>query len=177
MRIHIFKVLSMAALLLLFTNGVQADWAMRIGSSGTSFYYDTGAPKVYTPPYGPLARTRPDVSIRPDHPWDGYPYRMRPYRLHWPVKREKETVIIREKEVIREVPVIIERPAPEPQKTWVPPVVEEKVIPGHYTHGIRSFVDEDGILNFVDDNTRSVWIPEHTVQVVRQEGYWVTETD
>lgn len=61
---------------------------------------------------------------------------------------------------------------PEQKKVWVPPVYEEKVVPGYYTSGIKEWVDEEGYQNFTDDESKKIWIPKQTIKVVKKEGYW-----
>lgn len=99
--------------------------------------------------------------------WYGYPRLSPGYGRRNP---RKETIIIKEKEVIREAPVIIQ--APEPERIWVPPVYEEKIVPGHYSSGFKEWIDEKGYRNFTDDDSKRIWIPEHTIKTIKQEGYW-----
>lgn len=180
------------AICALFISTAAADeWRFNSNypSGHHSFQYKSGAPKNKThhrkfknfkgrskthhhvKPYPADSR---DPGIWYGYPRDpgiryGYPRKSRRYR-HIPSRSRKETIIIKEKEVIREVPVIIQQP--EPQKVWVPPVYEEKVVPGHYISGIREWVDDEGYQNFTDDDSKKVWIPEQTLKVLKKEGYW-----
>lgn len=167
---------------LLISAANASEWQLNLNhpSGNNSFSYSSDALKYgndkKTHPRPPHVKP-PQVKPPPGKPyppymrdpgfWYGYP-RLGPW--YGPRNSRKETVIIKEREVIREVPVVIQ--PPEPEKVWVPPVYEEKVVPGHYTSGIREWVDEDGYRNFADDDSKSVWIPEHTIRVIVQEGYW-----
>lgn len=164
---------------LLVSTAHADEWRLNLNfpPGHNSFDYTSGASKYnHSRSKSPHRRnfhdTRPNSKPYPPYwhdpgSWYGYP-RLSPW--YGPRNANKKTVIIKEKEVVREVPVIIQ--LPEPQKTWIPPIYEEKVVPGHYTGGIKEWVDEEGYRNFTDDDSKSIWIPEHTVKVIKQEGFW-----
>lgn len=146
---------------------------------GDSFKYNSNGVRQK-----PIHKPKPELPIhkpghkpghKPDHGWHGPPYYLPPYNVYRPSygyngqSRDPETVIIREREIIREVPVIIQQPVPE--KVWVPPVYETKIIKGHYIGGIKETI-EDGYRTFSDDPEQNIWVPEKEIQVVKTPGYY-----
>lgn len=82
--------------------------------------------------------------------------------------------------VVREIqPIIIVNypppaeptPPPEPQKTWVPPVMGTRTEPGYWDYGIRKQWMGDH-WRYEQDFEDKIWVPEAQVAVVKQEGYW-----
>lgn len=123
-------------------------------------------------PEQPIHKPGHKPGHQPRHGWYGPPYYLPPYNVFRPSyggSRNTETIIIKEKEVIREVPVIIQ--PPEPEKVWVPPVYETKIVEGHFTNGIKETI-EDGYRTFTDDPGQSIWVPEREIRVIKTPGYY-----
>lgn len=106
--------------------------------------------------------------------YEGYPYYGNPHGFKSKKRSHSQTVIIKEKETIREI--VKEVPVAVPQEVkerkWVPPVYTKKTIPGHYITGILETVDEKGVRTFTDDDTVREWVPEKTIWVVTTPGYY-----
>lgn len=148
---------------------------IKIGGSGNSFRYSSNGfhkkqrHSIHTPkPEKPIHKP----SCRPKHGWYGPPYYLPPYNVFGPFygrSRNRKTVIIKEKEIVREVRVIIQQPAPE--KVWVSPVYETKIIKGHFINGIKETI-EDGYRTFIDDPEQNIWVPQKEIRVVKTPGYY-----
>lgn len=155
------------------SNGIQAH----SGNSGNALRNSSDG--LYQKPIQGIQSQKPKQPVprqkrRYKHGWYGPPYYLKPYNKIGPYygyggSGSKETIIIKEKEVIREVPIIV--PSPEPEKVWVPPVYETKVVKGHYISGIKETV-VDGYRMFTDDPEQKIWVPEKEIQVVKTPGYY-----
>ena len=155
------------------SNTIQADTS---GSANAVGYRSDALHQKPISGIHPNKPKRPvhDRKRRYKHGWYGPPYYLKPYHRIGPYyydggSRSRETIIIKEKEVIREVPIFI--PSPEPEKVWVPPVYETKIIKGHYINGIKETI-EDGYRTFTDDPEQKIWVPEKEIQVVKTPGYY-----
>ncbi len=62
-------------------------------------------------------------------------------------------------------------PRPEPQKTWVPPVMSTRTEPGYWDYGVKKKWMGDH-WRYEQDFEKPTWVPESEVQYVKQEGYW-----
>ena len=111
---------------------------------------------------------KPGHPIYPGYrpPWPG----QGPLPSPWPAT----TTIVREVQpvIIVNTPPAADPPAPpEPQKVWVPPVMDTRVEPGYWDYGIRKVWMGDH-WRYEQDFDRPTWVPEREVRYVRQEGYW-----
>lgn len=157
------------------------SFQIKIGGSGNSFRYSSNG--FHQKQIHSIHTSKPEKPIhkpscRPKHGWYGPPYYLPLYNVFGPFygrSRNRKTVIIKEKEIIREVPVIIQPPAPEklaaPERVWIPPVYEKKIIKGHFINGIKETI-EDGYRTFIDDPEQNIWVPEKEIRVVKIPGYY-----
>ncbi|MFO7713190.1 hypothetical protein [Desulfosarcina sp.] len=60
---------------------------------------------------------------------------------------------------------------PEPQRTWVPPVMDTRTEPGYWDYGIRKVWMGDH-WRYEQDQDEKTWVPASTVEYVKQAGYW-----
>lgn len=97
----------------------------------------------------------------PGHRWPGY---------WWPatstVVRETETIVI-----VQTPPQEAPQPAPEPEKVWVPPVMDTRTEPGYWDYGVKKMWMGDH-WRFEQDFDEKTWVPESQVTYVKQAGYW-----
>ena len=164
-------------ILILLIPGVSDSDSFQIKNNGPGNSFQHDGNELYQKPGHPIHPPKPEQPIhkpspKPKHGWYGPPYYLQPYNTYSPYyggSRNRETIIIKEKEIIRQVPLIIQQPAPE--KVWIPPVYETKIIEGHFIHGIKETI-EDGFRTFTDDPGQSIWVPEKEIQVVKTPGYY-----
>ncbi|WP_319407578.1 hypothetical protein [uncultured Desulfosarcina sp.] len=110
---------------------------------------------------------------KPVHPiYPGYkPAHGRPV-YWWPasitVVQEAPPIII-----VNNPPPAAPAPLPEPEKVWVPPVMDTRTEPGYWDYGIRKVWMGDH-WRYEQDHDERIWVPESQVNVVKQEGYWKT---
>ncbi|MCB2147073.1 MAG: hypothetical protein KQI81_11405 [Deltaproteobacteria bacterium] len=115
----------------------------------------------------------PGYPGKPVHPiYPGYkPGHGRPV-YWWPagstVVREPPTIII-----VNNPPPAAPAPPPEPEKMWVPPVMDTRTEPGYWDYGIRKIWMGDH-WRYEQDLDERIWVPESQVKYVKQEGYWKT---
>jgi len=113
------------------------------------------------PPRDPPGQQRDKPRHRPGH---GRPITV------WPgsttVVREIQPIVIITPPSPQEPP-----PAPEPEKVWVPPVMDTRTEPGYWDYGIRKVWMGDH-WRYEQDFDQPTWVPEKQVDVVKQEGYW-----
>lgn len=119
-------------------------------------------------PYHPK---HPGKPVHPIYPGTkpGKPGYHRPI-YWWPatrtVVRETETIII------VSPPPPTEPPAPpEPQKVWVPPVMDTRTEPGYWDYGVKKIWMGDH-WRYEQDAENKVWVPASQVPYVKQAGYW-----
>ncbi len=61
--------------------------------------------------------------------------------------------------------------APEPQKVWVPPIMDTRTEPGYWDYGVRKMWMGDH-WRYEQDVADKTWVPDSQVEYVKQEGYW-----
>ena len=120
-------------------------------------------------PVHPGVPGKPVHPIYPGHKPGRPPIHDRP-RYWWPVTntvvQEPPTIII------VNTPPAAEPPAPpEPEKVWVPPVMDTRTEPGYWDYGVKKVWMGDH-WRYEQDVEDKTWVPESQVQYVKQEGYW-----
>ena len=119
-------------------------------------------------PYHPKHPVKPVHPICPGKKPDKPGYHRPIY--WWPttrtVVRETETIII------VSPPPPAESPAPsEPQKEWVPPVMDTRTEPGYWDYGVKKKWMGDH-WRYEQDVENKIWVPASQVTYVKQAGYW-----
>lgn len=114
------------------------------------------------PPGKPVHPIYPgDKPCRPGYQRPGY---------GWPVTgtvvRETETII-----VVNTPPPAEPPPPPEPEKVWVPPVMDTRTEPGYWDYGVKKVWMGDH-WRYEQDLDIRTWVPESQVRYVKQAGYW-----
>jgi hypothetical protein len=100
----------------------------------------------------------------------------RPGGGHWPFWRPVSTTIVREVQpviIVNTPPTTQAEPPPEPEKVWVPAVMDTRTEPGYWDYGVKKRWMGDH-WRFEQDFATRVWVPETQVKYVSQEGYWKT---
>lgn len=119
----------------------------------------------------PVVPGSPGKPVHPIYPGDkpGKPGHGHP-RYWWPAStttvRETQPVII-----VNNPPPAAPAALPEPQKAWVPPLIDTRTEPGHWDYGIRKKWMGDH-WRYEQDFEDRKWVPESQVEYVKQEGYW-----
>jgi hypothetical protein len=183
-----------ASLMVVYTANAS-EWRLNLNnpSGHNSFRYSNSS--IFKPGHRPNHRPnhRPQQPIhkpgykpghkpihKPRHGWYGAPYYLPRYntfrRGYYGYgsyggggSSDNENVIVKEREIIKEVPVYIQPPAPE--RVWVEPVYEKQTIEGHYEASIVETIDANGVRTF-KNNGVGVWLPKTTGLVLVKPGYW-----
>ena len=138
-------------------------------------------------PHAPQIRSRLKMPIKlPVDEWDpGRQVRKR-HRGHKPMKSTHDrhdrhryrwsttTTIVREIQpivILNNPPPAEPIPAPEPQKVWVPPIMDTRTEPGYWDYGIKKVWMGDH-WRYEQNVEERIWVPESQVAYVKQEGYW-----
>jgi hypothetical protein len=106
---------------------------------------------------------KPGKHSKPGHDRPGY---YRPFRTT--VVRESQPIII-----INNPPPTPPPPVPEPERIYVPPVMDTRTEPGYWDHGIKKRWMGDH-WRYEQDFEIKTWVPATQVEYVKQEGYWTT---
>lgn len=162
------NILVLILSLFLIAPELMAEQYQIKGSAG----YRSGGINRHSPPrpVHQIVKPRPPYWARDPGDWYGYPRVTSGFYYGGGGSHTKETIIIKET-VKEQQPIIIQVPAPEPEKEWVPPIYENKTIPGHFTSAITETVDGDGVKTFAN-NGEQVWVPESNQNSLVSPGYW-----
>lgn len=174
------KKLAILSILFLFTGPVDAPAG---GDHPTTLRPLGSGPPVY-----PLSRemrtrlklpARPPVDVDRKHPGRVHPIHPghkpgRPGPSYPGYGRTGGTTVVQELQpiVVINNPVPVEPlPAPQPQKIWVPPVMETRTLPGYWDYGIKKRWMGDH-WRYEQDFGQKNWVPASQVEIVTQAGYW-----
>lgn len=166
-----------------YQSGARAGLRLQARAMSRDIHRQMRSPKLL-PSRGGLGRHRlpsqlpvyPGSTGKPVHPiYPGHkpckPGHDRP-RYWWPVSttvtQEPPTIIIVNAPPAAEPPV-----PPEPEKIWVPPVMDTRTEPGYWDYGVKKIWMGDH-WRYEQDFEEKTWRPESEVQYVKQAGYWTS---
>ncbi|MBR9985109.1 MAG: hypothetical protein KFF68_04295 [Desulfosarcina sp.] len=119
----------------------------------------------------PLHPGSPGKLVHPGYPvyHPGRPGHGRP-GYWWPagttIVREIQPIII-----LNHPPPAAPAPPPEPEKVWVPPVMDTRTEPGYWDYGVKK-VWMGNHWRYEQNHDERIWVPASRVKYVKQEGYW-----
>lgn len=146
------------------------DGRSRLGPPAGRVSHDIRS-RLKLPARLPLDADLPDKPAYRGHPGEksARTRHARPRRW-WPVittiQREVQPIVIVTPPLPAE-PV----PPPEPEKVWVPPVMDTRTEPGYWDFEIKKVWMGDH-WRYEQDLKERTWVPATQVEFVKQAGYW-----